>query len=156
MFMTGALCTVCGAHVYLDFVAAGGILQCFHKHTLIFIDLFLKCLYWTWPGISHPVFYSNIVYKLRRVKCKAKFVSLGSKVIKRLRRWKYDPMIIEKTKGTVLGLSTALYRFRSENIVLRLTRSPVRTPGLKSRIRSPYPQRFVNGDKLGRCVGITV
>ena len=34
MFMTGVLCTVCGAQVYLDFVAAGGIV--FHKHILIF------------------------------------------------------------------------------------------------------------------------
>ena len=28
-------------------------------------------------GISHPVFYGDLVYKLRRVKCEANFVSSG-------------------------------------------------------------------------------
>ena len=32
-------------------------------------------------GISHQVFYGDLVYKLRRVKCEAKFVSLGSKIV---------------------------------------------------------------------------
>ena len=31
---------------------------------------------------SHPVFYGDLVYKLRRVKCEANFVSLGSKIVK--------------------------------------------------------------------------
>ena len=35
-------------------------------------------------GISHPVFYSYLVYKLRRVTCKANFVSSVSKLVKRL------------------------------------------------------------------------
>ena len=63
-------------------------------------------------GISHPVFYSNgdIVYKLRRVKCEANVVSWGSKIVKRLRRRKCDPLIIERTICRVLGPSTALYR----------------------------------------------
>ena len=30
-------------------------------------------------GICHPVFYVNLVYKLRRVKCEANFVSSGFK-----------------------------------------------------------------------------
>ena len=51
-------------------------------------------------GISYPVFYGDFVYKLRRV----------SKIFKRLRRRKYDPLIIERTIGLVLGPSTALYR----------------------------------------------
>ena len=38
MFLTGVLCTVCGAQVYWDFVAAGGIL--FHKH-MYFLPVFL-------------------------------------------------------------------------------------------------------------------
>ena len=58
-------------------------------------------------GISHPVFYGDLVYKLMRVKCKANFVSSGSKMIKRLRSRKFDPVIIERTIGLVL---TALYR----------------------------------------------
>ena len=61
-------------------------------------------------GISHPVFYGDLVYKLGRVRCEANFVSSGSKIVKRLRRRKYDPLIIERTIGLVLGPSTALYR----------------------------------------------
>ena len=32
MFMTGVLCTVCGAQVYLDFVATGGIVCVSQTH----------------------------------------------------------------------------------------------------------------------------
>ena len=60
--------------------------------------------------ISHPVFYGDLVYKLRRVRCEANFVSSGSKIVKRLRRRKYDPLIIENTIGLVLGPSTTLYK----------------------------------------------
>ena len=59
-------------------------------------------------GISHPVFYGDLDYKLRRVKDKPNFISSGSKIVKRLRRRQYDPLIIEKTIGPVLGPSTAL------------------------------------------------
>ena len=38
------------------------------------------------------------------------FISLGSKIVKRLRRRQYDPLIIERTIGLVLGPCTALYR----------------------------------------------
>ena len=48
-------------------------------------------------GISHPVYYGDLVYKLMRVKCEANFVSSGSKIVRRLRRRKYDPVIIERT-----------------------------------------------------------
>ena len=69
-------------------------------------------------GISHPVFYGDLVYKLRRVRCEANFVSSGSKIVRRLRRPKYDPLIIERTIGLVLGPSTALYRsFRTHCIL---------------------------------------
>ena len=37
-------------------------------------------------GISHPVFYGDPVYILRRVKDAANSVSPGSKILKRLRR----------------------------------------------------------------------
>ena len=50
------------------------------------------------------------MYKLRRVKCQANFVSSGSKIVKRLRRRKYDPVIIERTISIVLGPFTVLYR----------------------------------------------
>ena len=61
-------------------------------------------------GIAHPVFYGDLVYKLRRVKGEANFISSGSKIVKRLRRRQYDPSIIERTIGLVLGPFTALYR----------------------------------------------
>ena len=61
-------------------------------------------------GISHPVFYGDLVYKLRRVKDITNFISSRSKIVKRLRRRQYDPLIIERTMGLVLGPSTAFYR----------------------------------------------
>ena len=61
-------------------------------------------------GISHLFFYGDLVYKLRRVKCEENFVSSDSKIVERLRRRKYDPVIIERTMDLVLGPSTALYR----------------------------------------------
>ena len=38
------------------------------------------------------------------------FISSGSKIVKRLRRRQYDPAIIDRTIGLVLGPFTALYR----------------------------------------------
>ena len=61
-------------------------------------------------GIIHPVFYGDLVYKLRRVKGKMKFISSGSKIVKRRRRRQYYQMIIERTIGLVFGPFTALYR----------------------------------------------
>ena len=61
-------------------------------------------------GISHPVFYGNLVYKLRRVKETPNFISSGSQIVKRLRRRQDDPVIIVRTIGLELGPFTALYR----------------------------------------------
>ena len=61
-------------------------------------------------GITHPVFYGDFTYKLRRVKCEANFISSGLKKMKRVRRRQYDQAIIERTIGLVLGPFTALYR----------------------------------------------
>ena len=55
-------------------------------------------------GISHPVFYGDLVYKLRRVKDTPNYISSGSKIVKRLRRRQYDPVIIERNIGLVLAL----------------------------------------------------
>ena len=55
-------------------------------------------------------FYGDLVYKLKRVKSESNFISSGSKIVKRLRRRQYDPVIIERTIGLVLGPFTALYR----------------------------------------------
>ena len=94
-------------------------------------------------GISHPVFYGDLVYKLRRVRCEANFVSSGSKIVKRLRPRKYDPLIIENTIGLVLGPSTALYRSFLEHCTLTnkavgtiwrdLSKPPQRRQGPDSR-----------------------
>ena len=65
---------------------------------------------YVFKGISHPVFYGDLVYKLRRVKDTPNFISSGSKIVKRLRRRQYDPLIIETTIGLVLGHCTALCR----------------------------------------------
>ena len=65
---------------------------------------------WDLHQTSHPVFYGDLVYKLRRVKDTPNFISSGSKIVKRLRRGQYDPLIIERTIGLVLGPCTALYR----------------------------------------------
>ena len=61
-------------------------------------------------GISHPVFYGDLVYKLRRVKETPNFSSSGSQIVKRLRRRQYDPVIIVRTIGLELGPFTVLYR----------------------------------------------
>ena len=60
--------------------------------------------------ITHPVFYRDLVYKLRRVKSETNFISSDLKIVKRLRRRQYDPVFIERTKGLVLGPFTAVCR----------------------------------------------
>ena len=64
---------------------------------------------YVFKGISYPFFYSDPVYKLRRVKDISNFISSGSKIVKRLRRRQYDPLISERTIGLLLGPSTSLY-----------------------------------------------
>ena len=56
----------------------------------------------------NTLFYGDVVYKLRMVKDTPNFSS-GSKLVKRLRRRQYDPVLIERTICLVLGPSTALY-----------------------------------------------
>ena len=64
-------------------------------------------------AITHPVFYGDLVYNLRRVTGTPNFISSGSKIVKRLRRRQYDPVIIERTIGfvfyIVLGPFTDVY-----------------------------------------------
>ena len=54
-------------------------------------------------GISHPVFYSDHVYKLRRARGSTHFIPSGTKIVKCLQRRQYDPWIIEKTIRLVFG-----------------------------------------------------
>ena len=60
---------------------------------------------YVFKGIFHPVFYGDLVYKLRRVKD-----TQSSKIVKRRQRRQYDPLTIERTIGLVLGPCTTLYR----------------------------------------------
>ena len=60
--------------------------------------------------LSEQAFSAGCHFMLcRRVKDTPNFISSGSKIVKRLRRRQYDPVIIERTIGLVLGPSTALY-----------------------------------------------
>ena len=63
-------------------------------------------------GISYPVFYGDLVCKLRKVRDTPNFISSGSKIEKRLRRRQHDALIIERTIGFVFGSSSALYRLK--------------------------------------------
>ena len=77
-------------------------------------------------GISHPFFYGDLFYKLRRVKCEANVVSFSSKIVKRFRRLDYyDQVIIERTICLVFVPSTALYRSFLKHSTL--TNNAVRT-----------------------------
>ena len=48
--------------------------------------------------------YSYLVYKLKRIKGAVNFVSSNSNIVKRIRRRKYDPVIIERTLVLYLAL----------------------------------------------------
>ena len=61
-------------------------------------------------------------------KCEANFVSSGSKIVKRLRRQKYDPVIIERTICPVIGRSTALY-WSSRRLGQYMSKPPQRSYG---------------------------
>ena len=87
-------------------------------------------------GISHLVFYGDLVYKLRRVKDTPNFISSGSNIVKRLRRRQYDPLIIETTIGLVLGPCTALCR-----LFLKLCTLTNKAVGTIWRALSKPPQR---------------
>ena len=54
----------------------------------------------------HSIIHS---YTLTSVNDTPNFISSGWKIVKRFRRRRYDPVIIERTIGLVLGSSTALY-----------------------------------------------
>ena len=69
-------------------------------HTLSFCPIWLNIVsrICCWRNRS-SVFYGNLDYKLKRVKGTAYFVLSGSEIVKRLRRRKYDPVVIERTIG---------------------------------------------------------
>ena len=71
-------------------------------------------------GITHPVFYGDLVYKLRKVRGEANFISLGSKYVKRLRRHQYDPAIIESTIALVLLCLALLQPYTDHSLSVAL------------------------------------
>ena len=79
------------------------------KTSLLLLN-FCLCVYlfqgYVSKGISHPVFYGDLVYKVKRVKGIVNYISSSSKMVKRLRRRQYDPLIIEMTLVLVLGPHT--------------------------------------------------
>ena len=71
-----------------------------------------------------------------QTKGEANFISSGSKIVKQLRRRPYDPSIIERTIGLVLGPFTAFYRSFLKRCTL--TNNVV---GTIWRVLSKTPQR---------------
>ena len=71
-----------------------------------------------WNIVSRICFWRNLSTGLLRRsslqhkegQSEANFFSSGSKIVKRIRRRKYNPVIIERTMGIVLCPSTTLYR----------------------------------------------
>ena len=45
-------------------------------------------------GITHPVFHGDLVYKLRSVKGEANVISSGPRIVKRIRRRQYNPVML--------------------------------------------------------------
>ena len=62
------------------------------KGHLLYTCTSQKCKFRVSKGISHLVFYGDLVYKLRKVKDTPNFISSGLKIVKRLRRRQYDPL----------------------------------------------------------------
>ena len=63
--------------------------------------------------LFHIFFRVSFSYYMTNMSCKCQVfgcIMSGSKIVKRLRRRQYDPAIIERTIGLVLGPFTALYR----------------------------------------------
>ena len=59
-------------------------------------------------GITHPVFNGYLVYKLRSVRGIANFVFSVSKIVKRLWRRTYDPVIVEDFMTGLVQTSSVL------------------------------------------------
>ena len=74
------------------------------------LSFYLNLVKYRSKNIFLAEFLTRVVYKLMSVKCDANFVSSGSKIVERLRRRKYDAVIIEKTICLLLIPYTALYR----------------------------------------------
>ena len=63
-------------------------------------------------GISQPPFYGDLIYKLRRIKNHPDMLSIATKIIRKLIKLSYDPLIVRRTACLVLGPFTASYWHR--------------------------------------------
>ena len=57
-------------------------------------------------GVSHPEFYGDVIYKLRKVIGHIHFNTLFVKRIKRFIKCGYDPVILQRTARLVVSPST--------------------------------------------------
>ena len=57
-------------------------------------------------GISHPPFYGDLIYKLRRIKNNTNYLASSKRIIGRILKRKYDPIVVRRTVCMVLGPST--------------------------------------------------
>ena len=57
-------------------------------------------------GVSHPEFYGDVIYKLRKIIGHAHFQQLFSKRIKKFIKKGYDPIILQRTACLVVSPST--------------------------------------------------
>ena len=104
-------------------------------------------------GITHPVFYDDLVNEFRRLKGEANHISSSSKKVKRLQRRQYDQTIIERTIGLVLDPITAAHRSLLERCTLKkrkrsdsvLWQKPIhRLKNPKSNTKMPQKLRLHN------------
>ena len=97
---------------------------------------------YVYEGITRPVIHCDLVFKLRRVKGEANFISSNSKIVKRLRRRQYDSAIIERTICLVLGPSTVSYRsfLKQCNLTNQAVGTIWRTLSKPQRRRGPDPR----------------
>ena len=57
-------------------------------------------------GISHPEFYGDVIYKLRKILGHTHFENLFIKRIKKFLKRDYDPIILQRTSRLVIDHST--------------------------------------------------
>ena len=89
----------------------------YHRNTEILRKYNTSLITFLKEGISHPVFYGDFVYKLRRIRQSTNFDALFKRLYKQFLHKKYDPFVLRRTVCLVLGPYTA----NNNNCVLRCT-----------------------------------
>ena len=96
------------------------------------------------PSVEICLRWSSLQSKKDQMR--SEFHVVGLKIVKRLRRRKYDPVVFERTIGLVLGPSTALYRS-----LLRRCTLTNKAVGTIWRALSKPPQRTHGPDLPSDC-----